>query len=264
MRAGFCTNAFGKAQKAMEACIPELGRLGYDCLEFWDQYLTNANLGWVKETVAAHGMEIVQVCPYFDFTTSEETWAQSLRDAERHIGYAVELECPFVRTYTGNVGSADASPEQWRACVEGLKRICEMGAERGIGFPLETHQVIHSGPNLTDTSETTLRLLDDVGMDNLQVNLQTPLLNETVFQTAEQLGEHVVHLHAHNWIEEWPRLTFLDSGDVDFGAFLRVLRAKGFDGVISIEHGNHHPPYETAGHEIGYLKGLIADLEGGR
>ena len=49
-----------------------------------------------------------------------------------------------------------------------------------------------------------------------------------------------------------------DVGDVDFAAFVRILKEKGFDGYISIEHGSHHPPYETAAHEIRYLKRLIA------
>jgi sugar phosphate isomerase/epimerase len=170
----------------------------------------------------------------------------------------MKLRSLYIRTYTGNVGSADATSEQWEACVEGLRRVCEMGRPHGIVFPLETHQVIHSGPNLTDTSATTLRLLEEVGMDNLTVNLQTPLLEETVFETAERLGRHTIMLHAHNWIGAWPRLTFLDEGDVDFTAFMRVLKGQGFDGYISIEHGSHHPPYETAEHEIKYLKRLIA------
>ena len=132
-----------------------------------------------------------------------------------------------------------------------------MGRSHGIVFPLETHQVIHGGPNLTDTSATTLRLLEDVGMDNLKVNLQTPLLGESVFYSATELGEHVVHLHAHNWIGNFRNRTFLDSGDVDFAGFVQILEDKGFEGYISIEHGDHHPPYETAVHEARYLKRLI-------
>ena len=108
--------------------------------------------------------------------------------------------------------------------------------------------------------EASLSLLEEVGMDNLKVNLQTPLVGESVFYTAEQLGEHVVHLHGHNWIGDWSHRTFLDSGDVDFTAFIGVLKDKGFDGYISIEHGSHHPPYETAAHEIRYLKWLIASF----
>jgi sugar phosphate isomerase/epimerase len=259
MKASFCANAFGHTQEDIEEAIPRLAELGYDGLELWEQYLKEADLGWVKAITDEHDLEIVQICPYFDFTTSLETWDKSIRDAETFTGYAVELGCAFIRTYTGNVGSADATPEQWDACVRGLQKICEMGAPHGVSFPLETHQVIHHGPNLTDTTATTLRLLNDVGMDNLSVNLQTPLIGESVFYTAEKLGEHVVHLHAHNWVGAWPNLTFLDSGDVDFSAFIRVLRSGGFDGYISIEHGSHHPPYETAEHEIRYLRRLMAE-----
>ena len=257
MKSAFCTNAFGNDQADQEKAIPYLAELGYDGIELWQQYLCHADLAWVRSTADEHGLEIVQICPYFDFTTSQATWDRSIRDAETFIEYAVELDCPFIRTYTGNVGSADATAGQWDACVRGLRRICEMGAAHDIVFPLETHQVIHHGPNLTDTSPSTLKLLDDVGMGNLAVNLQTPLIGESVLHTAEQLGEHVIHLHAHNWVGAWPDLTFLDAGDVDFAAFLRVLQLKGFDGYISIEHGSHHPPHETAAHEIAYLKQLI-------
>lgn len=268
MKASFCTNVFGNTQKDMEQAIPALAEMEYDGLEFWStrysssppqkQYLSNADLGWLRDIMDAHNLEVVQICPYFDFTTSSETWDQSIRDAALHIEYARQLGGPFIRTYTGNIGSAEATAEQWDACVKGLQRICEMGKPHGIVFPLETHQVIHSGPNLTDTSPTTLKLLADVGMDNLTVNLQTPLLGESAYHTAEQLGQHVVHLHAHNWIGNWPNRTFLDAGDVDFAKFVRILKNKGFDGYISIEHGSHHPPYETAAHEIRYLKQLIA------
>ena len=258
MKASFCTNAFGNTQQAIEQAIPKLAQMGYDGLEFWEQYLPNADLKWLKEIMDAHRLEIVQICPYFDFTTSSETWEQSIRDAERYIEYAIQLGGTFIRTYTGNVGSADATADQWDACVKGLQRICEMGMRHGIVFPLETHQVIHSGPNLTDTSPTTLKLLADVGMENLKVNIQTPLLGESVFDTAAELGPYVVHVHAHNWIGSWPNLTFLDAGDEDFTEFARVLKDKGFDRYISIEHGSHHPPYETAAHEIQYLKQLIS------
>ena len=262
MKAAFCTNVFGNTKEAMAEAIPRLAEMGYDGLEFWEQYLAEADLSWLRDFMDAHKLEIVQICPYFDFTEGKAKWDESLKIAERYVGYSLQLGRPMIRTYTGNVGSADATKEQWDACVDGLQSICEMGKPHGIIFALETHQVIHSGPNLTDTSDSTLKLLADVGQDNLKLNLQTPLVNESITFSAEQLGEHVIHLHAHNWIIGWPaaggRLTFLDSGDEDFAEFVRVLKSKGFDGYISIEHGSHHPPYETAEHEIKYLKRLIA------
>ena len=95
-------------------------QMGYDGLEFWEQYLPGADLKWLKGIMDAHHLEIVQICPYFDFTTSSETWDQSIRDAERYIEYSIQLGGPFIRTYTGNVGSTDATAEQWEACVKGI------------------------------------------------------------------------------------------------------------------------------------------------
>ena len=220
MKASFCTYVLGNTQEEMTHAIPRLASMGYDGLEFWEQYLSTADLGWLKETMDEHA--------------------------------------PYIRTYTGSVGSDDATPEQWESCIRGLREICRLGEPHGIVFPLETHQVIHNGPNLTDRSATTLRLLDEVGMPNLKVNLQTPLLDEPVKYPAEQLGDQIVHLHAHNWTGSWRNLTFLDSGDEDFAGFMWALKRKGLDGYISIEHGNHHPPYEVAKHEAKYLKRLIS------
>ena len=46
MKSAFCTNVFGTTQKDMEQAIPRLTEMGYDGLEFWEQYLSGADLGW--------------------------------------------------------------------------------------------------------------------------------------------------------------------------------------------------------------------------
>jgi sugar phosphate isomerase/epimerase len=255
---------FGFSQELAERCIRLCGELGYDGIELWKQYLDTADLGWVREACAAAGLEIVQICPYFDFTTSEETYEATLEEAERFVGYARALNARWIRTYTGRVGSAEATPEQWRRTVEGLKRVCDLGAPHGIEFPLETHQLIHNPACLTDTSASTLRMLELVDRPNLRVAIQTPLKDEAPEYSADQLGPHVVQIQAHNWrgasATTWGTLTYLDAGDLDFPNYLRILRGKGFDGVISIDHPAHSGQddwAEVAAHEIRYLRGLI-------
>jgi sugar phosphate isomerase/epimerase len=253
---------FGYTQEVAERCIALAGALGYDAIEFWKQYLDHAELAGVRRACEAHGLTVLQVCPYFDFTTSRETYEATLREAERFVDYARVLGARYVRTYTGKTPSAAATDEQWERCVEGLRKVCDMGAPLGVGFLLETHQVIHGGPCLTDTSATTLRLLDLVSRPNLHVALQTPLVGETPEESAARLGRYVVQVQAHNWSgatdTTWGRLTFLDAGDLDFAGYLRILRREGFDGWISIEHASHHPWEETAAHEIAYLRRLLA------
>jgi sugar phosphate isomerase/epimerase len=99
-----------------------------------------------------------------------------------------------------------------------------------------------------------------VDRTNLTVNLQPPLRGESLQESAERLGPHVTHLHAHNWIGGWGNFTYLDQGDEDFEAFLRTLRRQGFDGYISIEHAAKDP-FGFAEHNIKYLRSLIKRLE---
>ena len=254
---------FGYTREIAERCISLCGRLGYDGIELWKQYLDHADLAWVRDACADAGLEIVQVCPYFDFTTSQETAHATLREAERFVGYARTLGARWIRTYTGRTGSAEATDEQWRRTVDGLKQICDLGAPFGIQFPLETHQLIHNPACLTDTSGSTLRLLELVDRPNLRVAIQTPLKGETPEHTAEQLGPHVVQIQAHNWLgataTTWGTLTYLDAGELNFESYLRILQRKGFDGVISIDHPSHsgqHEGGEVATHEIAYLRKL--------
>jgi sugar phosphate isomerase/epimerase len=266
VKTSFCMMGFGFTREIAERCIDLVGDLGYDGIEFWKQYLDQADLGWVRRACAARNLQIVQVCPYFDFTTSRETFEATLREAETFVRYARELGALYVRTYTGKTPSAEATDEQWERCVEGLRIVCDMGAPHGIEFPLETHQTIHSGPCLTDTSATTLRLLRLVDRPNLRVALQTPLVGESPYESAERLGPELVQVQAHNWIgataESWGTLTYLDAGDLDFAEYMRIVDRsngdQGFTGWISIDHPNHHPWEETAAREIRYLRRLIA------
>jgi sugar phosphate isomerase/epimerase len=265
MKTSFCMMGFGYTREIAERCISLAGELGYDGIEFWKQYLDHADLDWTRDAAEEQGLQIVQVCPYFDFTTSSDAYEETLREADRFVEYARKLGAPFIRTYTGKTPSFDATDEMWDRCVEGLRVVCDAGAQHGVTFLLETHQVIHGGPCLTDTSTHTLRLMELVGRPNLRVALQTPLIGESPYESAERLGNVTEQVQAHNWTgateSTWGTLQYLDSGDLDFAEYTRVLRRQGFDGWISIDHPNHHPWEQTAAHEIAYLRRLIAELE---
>jgi len=262
MKASFAMLGCGYSQEVAERGIALVGRLGYDGIEFWKQYLDHADLDWVRGACEARGLTVVQICPYFDFTTSPESYEEALREAERFVDYARRLGALHVRAYTGRTGSAEATDEQWERAVRGLRLVCEMAAPFGVGVLLETHQLIHSPARLTDTSAATLRLLAPVDHPNLRVSIQTPLVGETPEYTAEQLGSVVADVQAHNWIgataTSWGKLTYLDAGDLDFAAYMRVLVRQGFDGYISVDHPNHDPWEQTAEREIRYLRRLIA------
>lgn len=259
MKVSFCLNVFKSEE--MEKAISHLGKLGYDGVEVWDQYLKITDINRLNELLKSSSLSVAQLCPYFDFTDSKEKWQESLKTAQSYIEYAKILDARLIRVFTGHIGSSEATDIIWQQAVEGLRTICLKGKEMGISFALETHP-----GSLMDSTPSTLRLLKDVACPNLGVNLQVPLDNEDAYQSAETLGKHVIHIHAHNWIGpapngQWKTLTYLDKGDLDFPRFLDILHRHGFDGYISIEHGIHRgkdDPYEVAEHEIAYLRKLIS------
>ncbi len=255
MKTAFCTNVF-PLEDHPEACI-ELKKAGFDAVELWPQYLEPRTLETIRKEVTDLGLAVAQVCPYFNVTGTQEQLEASYRMAEQYVAYANALNCKNIRVFTGSVSVREATEKQYAQGVEGLRNICDIGKDKM--FVLETHT-----GSLMETPETTLRLLEAVGRDNLRVNLQVPmrLCEHDPYTCAEMLGDYTVHLHAHNWeSDDDMDLTYLDSGNYDFEKFLSILVGKGFDGYISIEHANHfgkHDPYEVAYHEAKYLKELIA------
>lgn len=255
MKAAFCTGSFSTEE--MPEVLKLLKDMGYHGVEFWNQYLIETDIVQLKGLVDEIGLEVAQICPYFNVTGTEKELLDTYEIAERYINYAEILNCKLIRVFTGNVNSSQVDEKKYKQAIEGLKNICEMGREKNIFFVLETHD-----GSLMDTSAATLKLLNDVDCDNLKVNLQIPLGygREDIFESARLLGEHVIHLHAHNWIGNWPNLTYLGEGDYDFKKFVDILRKKGFDGYISIEHGDHmgkRNPFEVAKKEIEYINSKI-------
>ncbi len=265
MKTSFCTNVFKPEQ--MQQGLADLSKLGYDGVEFWQQYLDEENKNTVKKMLDDNNLFASQLCPYFDFTDTEENRYASIELAKKYAELADYLNCPNVRVFTGRLSSKEASGELWRYAALSLRKICDFAPK--INFVLETHP-----GSLMDTSRSTLKLLSMTGRENLKVNLQVPLVDgEDIFVSAKKLGKYTSHLHAHNWRrktkdEPWhwtgEDLTFLSEGDYNFKEFVSVLKSEGFDGYISIEHATHgarHSPMGTAEKEISYLKKIIEELK---
>lgn len=260
MKIGFCLQRDLISNRELLARLDELG---YDGVEVWAQAFDSLGLDGVTKELAPYTYEVASVNPYFDFTTSEASYHESLRIADQYIGYARHLGCTRIRTFTSKMGSfrtSDAAePMHWERAVTGLREVCERAAPFGIDAVMEVH---FGDGQLYDTSDATLRLLKDVDRDNLTVNLQPPLRGELLQESAARLGPHVTHLHAHNWEGGWGNFRYLDEGDEDFEGFLRTVHSHGFDGYVSIEHAVSDP-FGFAEHNAAYLRDLFTKMERG-
>ncbi len=242
--------------------------MGFDGIELWGQHIDDCPPSTLNDYLGACDLKVSMISPYFDFTGSRSRWEQSITDASAVIDYADEVGSPLIRAFTGLVGSADATGDQFDMCVEGLRLVSDEAASRDIGIALETHP-----KTLVDNVPATLRLLEAAGRPNLKVNLDIYHMWEIhldPMSVLDSLYEHVAHVHAKNATippnsKEYPLLhdkqgsqdiigvTKLADGNMPYDQFLNSLDARGFDGFVSLEWFG--PDVETiAAAEINYLK----------
>ena len=138
-----------------------------------------------------------------------------------------------------------------------------MAAAAGVILLLETHQVIHSGPCLSDTSPTTIRLLELVTAPTC-ASPSRPRSSAKRPKTAHDSSGASRTKSRRTTGSAPPKAPGASSRSWTpaiwtSGRYRNILREEGFDGWISIEHANHHPWEETAAHEIAYLRRLLAE-----
>lgn len=252
IKLGFCLHDDWAATKP--DLLNELDRLGFDGVEIWAKGVEVLGGDGLEQIVNRHSFEIASLNPYFDFTTSDETFRRSLDVCEHYVSLCARVSCHRLRTFTSPLGSFassdDAGDEAWRRATDGIRAVCDMATPHGVTAVMEVH---FGAGQLYDTSEAALRLLRDVDRPGLTVNLELPLRGEDFAQSAECLGHVVTHVHASNWVGEWGKFTLLDQGVVDYEAFLSILAAHGFDGYVSIEHAKADP-VGYARHDAEYLR----------
>jgi len=259
MKASFCMH------RDWFATMPELvnlvAELKYDAVEIWSPAIEAIGFEKVVERLTETGLKVCSFNAYFSFAESEETMLKSLVEAGMYIEMARRVSSPYIRVCTSKVastdwGSADATEEQWQRAIKGFRAVCSMAAQHGITCLMEVH---HGDSQLYDTTPATLRLIREVGADNLKVNLQVPLFNEDFYESAEKLGPYTIHVHANNNKESWGNFCNLDEGNLDFERFMSILVRHGFNGYVSVEHAMRDP-MGVAKYEISYLRYLFNKL----
>ncbi|MEU9622468.1 MULTISPECIES: TIM barrel protein [unclassified Streptomyces] len=149
---------------------------------------------------------------------------------------AVLLGAPRVRVWAGGTGSRDATPHERRGTATRLREAARIAADHGLELALEFHS-----KTLTDSVASTLRLLDEVGADNLRTYWQPPLdtPDEEALAGLAELGDRVAAVHVFSW---WPgnrRLPLADREDLWAGVFDLLNRRRArLDALVEFVPGD--------------------------
>jgi sugar phosphate isomerase/epimerase len=146
----------------------------------------------VRELTHEAGLAVAAYGSYFRAGHSEGNGMPF----QQVLDTALELGAPLIRVWAGTTGSAEAEDEaRWRVVAD-LRRIAAAAAKAGVRVATEFH-----GGTLTDTNESTHRLLLQVDQPNLYTYWQ-PLLDMTDEACVESLGQlapRLAHLHVYQW-----------------------------------------------------------------
>lgn len=148
--------------------------------------------------------------------------------------YARRLGCKVISTHLGFIPADPLSPT-YLGVVQAVKVICTELARYGQVFMAETGQ---------EPPFVLRRLIDDVGMANMQVNYDPANLitcgMANPIDGLDLLGEFTKEVHAKDG--DYPTDGYraglqqpVGEGSVNFPAFLKRLREFGFDGVLCVE-----------------------------
>jgi len=109
---------------------------------------------------------------------------------------ALELETEMIRVWAGSLNSEELALDDWPAYVADAQRICEAAAVAGVTIALEWH-----GNTLTNTLQSTLRFLRDVGRANLATYWQ-PRTGDPMEKNVaelEQVLPYLANVHVFQW-----------------------------------------------------------------
>ena len=153
------------------------------------------------------------------------------------IDFCQKAGIPAMHSHFGFIPE-DPSTEQYKSFILVMRDLATYAKERGVDIYFETGQ---------ETPTTLLRTIKDIGTGNCFINCDTANLllygkaNPT--DAIRQFGHLVRDMHAKDGTypsaddpyhlgHEKP----IPEGDVDFPAIIKLLKAQGYSGAITIEY----------------------------
>ena len=161
---------------------------------------------------------------------------------------------------------------EWSNAVDSVQQMAAYAESRDIVLAVEP--INRYETYLLTTVDEALRFINDVGADNVKLNVDTFHMNideADLAAAVRKAGDRLVHVHAADSNRQAP-----GRGHTDFTAVFQALNEVGFDGTIVLEpvppgadpgmaiiRSDYLPLRETYAQEsINYLKQIEESLNG--
>lgn len=211
---------------------------------------------------------------------SERDCEAELETFEKYLELSTVLGVDLLRHGAGGPSVRNATDEDFERAAAWLERAADLAAEydRTIGLEIHSH-------TLTETVDSTLRLLEMIDRDNVGIihDAGNMFIVDDAYGPAsvERLGDAIVHVHVKDLSriydpaledvfeletqrgDELFRRELLGQGNVDHGPLFDALIENGYDGHVTTEAVlERRHPETLARHELEMLQALIHQVTG--
>ena len=254
----------------LEETIDRIADIGYDGIEImassphlWPDYMGEEDIKKIMKKVEDRGLEVAALCAALGggpglnpASPIEKERIASVKYYTDLIRIATGLNCKTVVVLPGWVVWPTPYEQAWDWLVKNLKKCATVAEDADVVLAVEP--VSPNWANLVVTMFDGLRLLESVGSKNVQLNLDSCQVYESLQNLTDYIEkwgkEHIAHVH----ISESERLP-LGRGDINLKAFLNALKAIKYDKWLSVELWGPDPD-SAAFESLEYLKQIMRTL----
>jgi sugar phosphate isomerase/epimerase len=222
----------------IEVTIARLGRLGYDGIQIMGEprkYDWKEVKGLLKKhniecmgavSIMLAGRDLIHGDPYYREMSIQ--YCKEIVDMIEALGGTI---LTLVPSEVGKI-VAMADPEtEWQWAIEGVQAIADHAKPKGVTIGLEPLNRFET--NFLNRHDQALRLMQDVGRDNVGVTLDTFHINieeADPLQALVNTGKHLVDVHVADNNRRPP-----GQGSYDWKAVIDTLKGMGYDGYLTSE-----------------------------
>jgi len=276
--------------KPIEKQLAQVREWGFDGIEFLIgdihplDYESKAARKKLKETIDASGVGKVIYSPGVDFGDPDAmVRRRTVQWYKEYIDLAVDLDINLVRYEDSgraiSVRTEERAPYTQRLgwCMEGVKAVLKHAEDVGVTLASDNHHF---------TIEENVKLIEELGSDNLRMNVDTgnAYVNfDDYVEGVRKWTKYVAHCHIKDckvlptrgrtvqslteprsggvWFiasVKPIRWVPVGEGDLDIKGFIEALKKEGYNGFVSLEEFAPMPWFETSlKRGLAYLKKLI-------
>jgi len=210
------------------------GRAGLACIEWGgDIHVPPGDPAGAAQAAAESRAGTIRVASYGSYFRAGPQHAEHFAPI---LAAAVALGAPRVRIWAGDLASAQVTADQRRAVVAASRAAAARAADAGVRLAFEYH-----GGTLTDTAESTVRLLEEIDHPAVSTYWQPPvgLDDDAALAGLREVLPWVSAVHVFSWWPTTERLPLQHRAPLWRQVFSLLHRSgRGYDALLEFVAGD--------------------------